>query len=403
VLITSLDTRRTERRRATTALFVTAALMNAAMAAASPVSTIIAADRLGAAWGGVPNTGGIVGTGIGAVVLTRAMSRWGRRASFTVGYVAATVGGALAITAAASRDVVFLSTGMLLLGLGNAAALLSRYAAADLYPAHRRGFAIGVVVWAGAVGAVGGPLLLRPASDAVTDLGWAALSGPFLFASLAAAVAGAVMCAVPTGRAAPVESSVPLRDLLRTPPARSALAVMVTAHVVMVAVMTAAPLEMHLHHQDLGLVGMALSAHTLGMFAPSPLTGWLLDRVGSRPVMVAGLITVVVATALAATTPHGQAAVWATALFLLGYGWNLCFIGGSGRLASGLPAPERARVEGAVDASVWGVAATASLASTVVLSTGGYALLVGLAGSLVVLPAMALLEGKQWGLQKGGV
>ncbi len=403
MLITSLDTRRTERRRATTALFVTAALMNAAMAAASPVSTIIAADRLGAAWGGVPNTGGIVGTGIGAVVLTRAMSRWGRRASFTVGYVAATVGGALAITAAASRDVVFLSTGMLLLGLGNAAALLSRYAAADLYPAHRRGFAIGVVVWAGAVGAVGGPLLLRPASDAVTDLGWAALSGPFLFASLAAAVAGAVMCAVPTGRAAPVESSVPLRDLLRTPPARSALAVMVTAHVVMVAVMTAAPLEMHLHHQDLGLVGMALSAHTLGMFAPSPLTGWLLDRVGSRPVMVAGLITVVVATALAATTPHGQAAVWATALFLLGYGWNLCFIGGSGRLASGLPAPERARVEGAVDASVWGVAATASLASTVVLSTGGFALLVGLAGSLVVLPAMALLEGKQWGLQKGGV
>ncbi len=403
MLITSLDTRRTERRRATTALFVTAALMNAAMAAASPVSTIIAADRLGAAWGGVPNTGGIVGTGIGAVVLTRAMSRWGRRASFTVGYVAATVGGALAITAAASRDVVFLSAGMLLLGLGNAAALLSRYAAADLYPAHRRGFAIGVVVWAGAVGAVGGPLLLRPASDAVTDLGWAALSGPFLFASLAAAVAGAVMCAVPTGRAAPVESSVPLRDLLRTPPARSALAVMVTAHVVMVAVMTAAPLEMHLHHQDLGLVGMALSAHTLGMFAPSPLTGWLLDRVGSRPVMVAGLITVVVATALAATTPHGQAAVWATALFLLGYGWNLCFIGGSGRLASGLPAPERARVEGAVDASVWGVAATASLASTVVLSTGGFALLVGLAGSLVVLPAMALLEGKQWGLQKGGV
>jgi len=384
-------------------MFVTAALMNAAMAAASPVSTIIAADRLGAAWGGVPNTGGIVGTGIGAVVLTRAMSRWGRRASFTVGYVAATVGGALAITAAASRDVVFLSAGMLLLGLGNAAALLSRYAAADLYPAHRRGFAIGVVVWAGAVGAVGGPLLLRPASDAVTDLGWAALSGPFLFASLAAAVAGAVMCAVPTGRAAPVESSVPLRDLLRTPPARSALAVMVTAHVVMVAVMTAAPLEMHLHHQDLGLVGMALSAHTLGMFAPSPLTGWLLDRVGSRPVMVAGLITVVVATALAATTPHGQAAVWATALFLLGYGWNLCFIGGSGRLASGLPAPERARVEGAVDASVWGVAATASLASTVVLSTGGFALLVGLAGSLVVLPAMALLEGKQWGLQKGGV
>jgi hypothetical protein len=78
VLITS-PPQETTRTRVTAALFATAALMNAAMAAASPVSTIVAADRLGAVWGGIPNTAGIVGTGIGAIVLTRATSRWGWR------------------------------------------------------------------------------------------------------------------------------------------------------------------------------------------------------------------------------------------------------------------------------------------------------------------------------------
>jgi MFS family permease len=148
---------------------------------------------------------------------------------------------------------------------------------------------------------------------------------------------------------------------------------------------------MHLHGDGLGSVGVVLSAHTLGMFALSPLTGRLLDRVGSRPVMLAGLVTLALASGLAATGPRGDTALRTASLFLLGYGWNLCFVGGSGRLARDLPAAERARAEGAVDAAVWGLAATASLASTAILATGGYAVLAGMAGLLVVLPAAGLL------------
>lgn len=40
----------------------------------------------------------------------------------------------------------------------------------------------------------------------------------------------------------------------------------------MVAVMTAAPLDMHMHGHGPGMIGTALSKHTLGMFALSPLT-----------------------------------------------------------------------------------------------------------------------------------
>jgi hypothetical protein len=61
------------------------------------------------------------------------------------------------------------------------------------------------------------------------------------------------------------------------------------------------------------------------------------------------------------------------------------------RLARDVPAADQTRVEGAVDAAVWGAAAAASLASTAILAAGGYAVLAGAAGVLAVLPVTVLL------------
>jgi MFS family permease len=375
-----------------TALFCGAALMNAAMAVTSAVSTIVAGDRLGARWAAVPNTAGILGTGAGALLLTRLMARHGRRAGLITGYFASACGAVLAVAAVARADIAVLSAGMLLLGLGNSGAQLSRYAAAELYPADRRGFAIGTVVWAGAVGAVGGPLLLSASSDAASALGRPGLTGPYVLAAVAtlAAAAAAGRTRTRTTRAERAEDPARLREMTRTRGTRAALAVMVTAQVAMVAVMTAAPLDMHMHGQGLGPVGMTLSAHTFGMFALAPLTGRLLDRFGARPVMFAGLLTLAVAVAAVAVASESDAAVWTGALFLLGYGWNLCFVGGSGRLARDLPEPARTTVEGAVDAAVWSVAAVASLTSTMALSAGGYGTLAWVCGALLVPPAVLL-------------
>jgi MFS family permease len=251
------------------------------MAVASAVSTIVAGDRLGARWGAVPNTAGIVGTGIGALALTALMARHGRRFGLTFGYLASTCGAAVAAAGVAAGDVIALGAGMLLLGLGNAGAQLSRYAAADLYPPERRGFAISTVVWAGAIGAVGGPLLLGPSNDAATALGQPSLTGPYALAALATLGAAAAITTIrlsPSGRsvdtvvdapngvpvgagagtsmrgtgtvvagrygAGPAGDRVRLREVVRTSGARTAFGVMATAQVVMVAVMTAAPLDM---------------------------------------------------------------------------------------------------------------------------------------------------------------
>ena len=372
-----------------TAIVVAAALMNAAMSVASGVGTIVAADRLGLAWGGVAATAGIVGTGAGALALTRLTARRGRGRALAVGYLVGAVGAVVATGGAVTDDVAALLIGMLLLGVGNAAAQLSRYAAAELHTEDRRGRAIGAVVWAGAVGAVGGPLLLGATAALAGRFGWVPAAGPFLLAVAVTAVAAVVSRWLPYGSKALTAAPAPLWTLLRRPAVRSAFAVLATAQVVMVAVMTAAPVEMHRHGQGLGAVGLVLSAHTLGMFALSPLTGRLVDRLGALPVLVAGLVALAAAAGATSAGPT-DTAFRAAALSLLGYGWNLCFVGGSTALAETVPSAERARVEGTVDAAAWGLAAVAGLLSTVVLAFGGYAVLTAAAGLLVLVPAAAL-------------
>ena len=236
---------------------------------------------------------------------------------------------------------------------------------------------------------MGGPLLLGATGALAVRFGWLPAAGPFVLAVAVTTLATVVSRWLPYGSKAVTAASAPLWTLLRRPAVRSAFAVLATAQVVMVAVMTAAPVEMHHHGQGLGAVGLVLSAHTLGMFALSPLTGRLVDRLGARPVLVAGLVALAVATGAASAGP-ADTAFQAAALSLLGYGWNLCFVGGSTALAETVPVAERARVEGTVDAAVWGLAAVAGLLSTLVLAVGGYAVLTAAAGLLVLVPAIAL-------------
>jgi MFS family permease len=396
------------RRGSLLALFAAAAFMNAAMATASAVSTIVAADRIGPAWGGLPPTAGVAGTGFGAIVLSRAMSRYGRRAGLLAGYASALAGAVLAIAAVASARMPLLVLGMVLLGIGNAGAQLSRYAAADLYPPDRRGAAIGSLIWAGAIGGVGGPLLLMPAQRAAAGVGWSPITGPFALAALATLGALVASLAAPRGRHV-VAARTSRAPVFRSASVRSAAATMVTAQVVMVAVMTAAPLSMHEHGRDLAAIGSMLSAHTLGMFALAPLSGRLVDRVGSRAVMVAGLATLAASAAFVATSPDGISLM--AGLFLLGYGWNLSIVGGSGALAarpSGRvdDAGDGARAEGAVDALSWGTSTLATTASTLMFVHGGYAALATAAAILTALPLLSLgrqLPGVQREVPTGAV
>jgi MFS family permease len=356
-------------------IILAAAWMNAAMIAASAVSTVLVAERLSPGLAGLPNTAGVLGTAAGALAVGRWTARSGRAQALRIGYGISVVGGALNVLTAVGAHVALLFIGMFFLGVGNAAALLSRYAAADAVPSSRRASAMSAVVWAATVGAVGGPFLMAPSQSLAGSLGLPALSGPFLVAL--AAVFLALIASANIRSVHPTDE--PLQDRRgRSAASRRtrvvlAAGVMVAGQLVMVALMSAVPVHTHHEGDGLGLLGVILSAHTFGMFALAPLTGWWIDRSGTRPVVLSGLALLVVSAVLSTQT----ALLFAPALFLLGYAWNLCYLGGSAQLHT-------ADQESKVESFIWAASALATASAPWLYTLGGYAVLAVVAAVLAV-------------------
>src|SRR5690606_39450953 len=95
-------------------------------------------------------------------------------------------------------------------------------------------------------------------------------------------------------------------------------AVMVTAQLVMVAVMTMTPVHMKEHGHTLTATGAVISAHIAGMYLPSPVTGRLVDALGARLVAMLAGSALALAGLLAATAPEHSAVALGVALAVLG-------------------------------------------------------------------------------------
>jgi hypothetical protein len=237
------------------------------------------------------------------------------------------------------------------------------------------------VVWAATVGAVGGPFLMAPSQSLARSLGLPGLSGPFLFALatvfLALIASAGIRTIHPAGE--PLQDRGGRSSGSRRTRVVLAAGVMVAGQVVMVALMSAVPVHTHHLGEGLGLLGVILSAHTFGMFALAPLTGWWIDRSGPRPVIITGLALLPVAAVLATQTRL----VFAPALFLLGYAWNLCYLGGSAQLHT-------ADQESKVESFIWAASALAAASSPWLYTLGGYPLLSVVAAVLAV-PLLVLV------------
>jgi len=396
---------RAARRRARLTLIAGVALGSTGHIAAVTVATIVAKDMLGSATlAGAPGATVVGGAAIGSVVLSAFMARRGRRAGLVAGY-AIGVGGALIATASvilASFPLLLLGT--LFIGFGNTSNQLSRYTAADLVPPERRASAIGTVVWGATVGSVAGPWLVPISSDLAGRVGLAPLAGPYLvpvtFVTIAAVLSFVLLRPDPyeiadasarrAREAEPVGGAHALRATLLRPGVFASIVALVAGQFVMVLIMTMTPLHMTQHGHDLGAVGAVLSAHTLGMFALSPLSGRLTERLGAVLTIVLGTAVLALSSVMAATAPPTGGDLLLVALFLLGFGWNLGFVAGSTLLSEQLEIHERTRVQGAADALIWSSAAAASLGSGVIMAFTGYAALGVLGAGAVLLPIVAL-------------
>jgi len=381
-------------RRAFVALLIGVVLVNTAMVGASAASTLIAADALDATWSGLPNAAGILGTAIGALGLGSLMARRGSRLGLVAAYGVACIGACLAFFGVVSGWLAVVVGGMLLLGVGNAGAQLSRYTAADLYRPERRGAVVGLVVWGGTVGEIVGPNLIAPVADLAGSLRLPPLAGTYvvaLMAMLGAGIAAACLRQGQQRRPARLRTAgLPLRHF-KQPEVALAITAMVAANFTMVAVMTMTPVYVEMHGQGLGVIGGIISAHMLGMFALSPISGRLADARGGGTAVACGIGTLLASTLLGGLAPANDGASMSLAMFLLGFGWNLCWVGGSSLLTSGLPRAEQVQLQGDVDGVVWGSSTLASLVSGGLLAGGGLALLAGVGGAVALLPLIPIV------------
>lgn len=171
-------------------LFTSVALGTTSFVASVTVAPLAGEDLSNSATlSGLPWTAGVLGTGLGSALLSQLMARRGRAPGLALGYVCGALGGLVAVIAIASGWFALFVPAIFVMGAGNAANHLSRYAAADLYPPERRASGLGTVVWAGAIGGVVGPALLEPSSRLALGAGIPRLGGPFLLAVIGSILA----------------------------------------------------------------------------------------------------------------------------------------------------------------------------------------------------------------------
>jgi MFS family permease len=348
---------------------------------------------------GIPWATATLGTGVSAMLLSQLMARRGRAPGLLWGYGAGSIGALTAALAIAAGSFALFVAGVLLMGAGNASNQLSRYAAADLYPAERRASGLSLVVWAGTVGGVAGPALLAPTGRAAEASGLPRLTGPFAMAAAGFVLAGLVVAllvrAAPGAlRALDADATVPsgrsLIEMWRVPQAQVALIALAVAQAVMVLIMALTPLHMRMFGQGLGSIGLVISAHVFGMYGLSPISGRLTDALGPVRMVLAGFAVIAMAAVGAAAAPEHAGAWLAIPLFALGLGWSLSFVAGSALLTRGLSYADRARLQGATDSVVWLAAAAAGFGSGVLVGAFGYALLCVAGAALVAVPVVMI-------------
>ena len=168
-----------------------------------------------------------------------------------------------------------------------------------------------------------------------------------------------------------------------------AVTAMVIGQVSMVAVMVVTSLHMHDHNHASEPISWVFLAHTTGMFAFSVFSGRLAERRGRGPVILGGAGILFLACITAPLSP--QVVPLAVSLFLLGLGWNFCFVGGSTLLSDQLAPAERSRTQGFNDLLVGLASAIGSLASGFVYAATSYTAIALLAGVLALIPLAMVL------------
>ena len=333
----------------------------------------------------------VLGVALTSIPAALLMQRIGRKPAFIGSAVMAVLASLLCAASVAAASFTGLCVAGFLLGANMAFVQQYRFAAAEFVDERDAGRAVSTVMLGTLTAAILAPELGHRARLLG---GWPEFTGSFVALAGVCALAALVLTALgrPAVRAVvAVRAARPLAVVARQPAFIAAVLAGVTSYAVMSFIMTATPISMHVvDGMPIGDTKSVISLHLLGMYVPSLASGWLIRTLGVRPMMLAGLVLMAVCVAISAFV--GQHFMhYASALVLLGMGWNFLFVAGTTLLTTSYAPSERYRAQGLNDFVVFGTQAAASLAAGPAVMRLGWPSLNLASVPLLVLMAAAVV------------
>jgi MFS family permease len=315
------------------------------------------------AWAGAAATFSTLGTAFWAFPLARLAAARGRRVALVTGGAIAMSGSITAILSGVANSFPLLIVAFLLLGAASAISLQARFAATDLPALKTSGRDLSLVVWATTIGAVIGPNLFQPGEAIGQALHLPHLTGPFII-TLTAQLAGATAFFVglrpdplltareldpnKTGLRPKASLRAAFATLRVNAKARFAVLTIALSHMVMVGVMSMTTVHMKGMGFELVIIGLTISLHVAGMWAFSPVFGWLADKIGNLTTIVVAQIIYVISLLFTSLGNMNQLSL-SIGLLLLGLGWSASTVAGSSLLTKSLSSDEKINVQGLSD------------------------------------------------------
>jgi len=317
----------------------------------------------------LPVTGWVVGAALTTYFASLLMKRIGRRRGFTVGALIGIVGAGICAVALSIGSFWLLCFGTTVFGAYNAFGQYYRFAAADAATPDFRARAISYVLAGGLVGGIVGPATSRFTVEWLPTTYLAAYLSLIGFILLVLVALRFLEIPEPTA-AESVERGRPLAQIVVEPAFIVAVLAAAFGFGVMNLLMTATPLAMGVCGHPYSAAATVISAHVVGMFAPSFVTGDLIRRFGVLNVMLWGVVLNLGCIGIALAGVEVAHFWWA--LVLVGVGWNFLFTGATTLLTETYHPAEKAKVQGLNDLLIFITMAISSFASGMILERNGW-------------------------------
>ena len=309
----------------------------------------------------------IVGSMVSSPVLSNLMQSTTRRLGLVVGNLAGLIGSLTSLLGIFLGSFEIFLLGSFVSGAYMASQAFYRFTATDDCEDQFKARAISTVLSGGLIAAILGPSLVKISLNLNNSV-------PFLYSYLAIVILNCLgpfilsyVKPIPPSKSSQGninnndKLNRPLITIFKSPVIFVSISCSMIAYGVMNLIMTSSPIAIVGCGFGTNQAANVVSAHALAMFAPSFITGKLIEKYGEKSIVSTGMILFLLAVLIA--YQGVDISNFYISLILIGIGWNFGFIGSTSLLTKNHYPSERGKVQGVNDFFVFGFVALSSVTS----------------------------------------